>query len=219
MKEESHLYVLVLYGLTCTATCIVAALVKCAFSEEAKFRTEGSTARQVVKAAELTAYTSAWYAISVSLTLFNKWFYSYWRGGFDLPVTSTACHMVVKALIAQWLVSSRLSPYREEPYSISAQDAWITMAPIGLATAGDVVLSNVSFLYITVTLYTIIKSASLIWILVWGILLKLEVCSARLCITCTSISLGLCLASYGETRLSLLGAALVLMAGCLGGMR
>jgi len=100
--------------------------------------------------ADIVTYTAAWYAVAVSLTLFNKWFYSYWRGGFDLPISSTACHMVVKAIIARVLVSNRCSPYFEEPYPLTLREQLLVIAPIGLATAGDVVLSNMSFLYITV---------------------------------------------------------------------
>ena len=35
--------------------------------------------------------------------------------------------------------------------------------PIGIATAGDILLSNLSFTYATVSFYTIVKSGSLIW--------------------------------------------------------
>lgn len=97
------------------------------------------------------------------------------------------------------------------------------------------------------TFYTIMKSASLLWILFWGILLRLEKyvdsrlgsstcqratisavqiplaprcrCSVSLCATCTAMSAGLGLASYGATATSLTGAALVLGASCLGGLR
>ncbi len=35
--------------------------------------------------------------------------------------------------------------------------------PIGIATAGDILLSNLSFMYATVSFYTIVKSGSLMW--------------------------------------------------------
>ena len=35
--------------------------------------------------------------------------------------------------------------------------------PIGLATAGDILLSNLSYIVSTVSFYTIVKSGSLIW--------------------------------------------------------
>lgn len=38
-----------------------------------------------------------------------------------------------------------------------------TVIPIGFATAGDILLSNVSFMFATVTFYTIVKSGSLMW--------------------------------------------------------
>ena len=45
---------------------------------------------------------AAWYGISVSFTMFNKWLLRYWHNGaFNLPVTATAVHMGVKWLLAR----------------------------------------------------------------------------------------------------------------------
>jgi solute carrier family 35, member C2 len=124
--------------------------------------------------ADLILYIAAWYAISVSLTLFNKWFYTLWMGGFDLPLSATACHMVVKAILAKTLISSHYSPFQEPHLEMGEKEKLFLVIPIGLATAADIVFSNFSFLYITVTLYTILKSASLLWLLFWGVLFMLE---------------------------------------------
>lgn len=218
MKEENHLYVLGLYGAACSLVSLVALCLRSWFVEQAKFRTDLSQHR-LIRAVNVVIVASVYYAISVYLTLFNKWFYSYWRGGFNLPISATACHMIVKAIVAHCLVSSRLSPYYEEPYDLHLRDTVLIIAPIGMATAGDVVLSNVSFTYITVSLYTVVKSGSLLWILFWGVLLGLEVCSARLAAICAAVSVGLGLASYTATPVSWVGVALVLGAGGLGGLR
>ena len=37
------------------------------------------------------------------------------------------------------------------------------VVPIGVATAGDILLSNLSYIVSTVSFYTIVKSGSLIW--------------------------------------------------------
>jgi solute carrier family 35 protein C2 len=169
--------------------------------------------------AEIVMYVAAWFAISVSLTLTNKWFFSFWHGGFDLPVSSTALQMVIKAVLAHVLINCHSSPWREEPYPLNFRKTLILTAPIGLATAADITLSNFSFLFITVTLYTIVKSGSLLWLLFWGVVLRLEECSVKLMGICFTMSIGLALASYGATRVSLLGIVLVLMASCVGGLR
>jgi hypothetical protein len=44
-------------------------------------------------------------------------------------------------------------------------------------------------------------------------------CTAELSVVCIAISAGLALTSWGETSVSLFGAALVLLAGCMGGLR
>lgn len=37
------------------------------------------------------------------------------------------------------------------------------IVPVGIATAGDILLSNKSLEFITMTFYTIVKSGSLMW--------------------------------------------------------
>jgi hypothetical protein len=172
--EEVRLYVMGLYVLVCAIVGVVAWVVRQTISKQAKFRSDAANAHRLVRVADLLAHTAVWFATSVSLSLFNKWFYSYWRGGFDLPVSATAAHMCVKAALAQWLVSSRFSPLKEEPYPLLWRDTILVVIPVALATAGDVALSNAAFLFITVTLYTIIKSASLLWIFFWGRIFGLE---------------------------------------------
>mmetsp|Transcript_19016 Transcript_19016/g.24810 ORF Transcript_19016/g.24810 Transcript_19016/m.24810 type:complete len:408 (-) Transcript_19016:134-1357(-) len=214
MEENSHLQVLAVYGVICLIVAILAAISKPIYGAY----TNGPVIH-FNQIADLVMFTAFWYAVSVSLTLFNKWFYTFWEGGFDLPLSATACHMVVKAVLAQSLIASRCSPLKEEHIDLSWKETIVIVAPIGFATAGDIVLSNFSFLYITVTLYTILKSASLLWILFWGVLFLLEKCSMKLSLVCIAVSVGLGLASYSETHVSKVGIILVLLAGCLGGLR
>mmetsp|Transcript_38110 Transcript_38110/g.75340 ORF Transcript_38110/g.75340 Transcript_38110/m.75340 type:complete len:427 (-) Transcript_38110:330-1610(-) len=217
--DEVHLYIIEAYILICMALSAIAWSWRRMLAKQAKFRTDVAQARYLVQVADLICYTAIWFAISVSLSVFNKYFFSYWRGGFDCPASATAAHMCIKTAVAKWLISSRWSPYREEAYPLSWRDTALVVVPIALATAGDVALSNTAFLFISVTLYTIIKSSSLLWILFWALIFGLEKCSFALIGVCVAISFGLACASYGATPVSLIGTALVLGAGALGGLR
>ena len=48
-------------------------------------------------------------------------------------------------------------------------------------------LSNVSFKFVTVTFYTIVKSSTLVWILLWAVLFKIEKPNWAIAITVTVI--------------------------------
>ena len=59
-------------------------------------------------------YFMLWYLISISLTLYIKWFLKEWKTtGFPFPITMTTVHMIVKLLLSR-LVACRI---RIQPYS------------------------------------------------------------------------------------------------------
>lgn len=93
------------------------------------------------------------------------------------------------------------------------------VASIGVVTALDVALSNVSLMYITLTLYTVMKSSVLVWTYIFSILLQLDTFRWDLfcCVVC--ICVGLALAVVSATDYSLLGIVIVLFASACGGMR
>ena len=218
---EVNMWELTIYAAVCLLVASCAMGARRVVRIHSRYRTaHKERAAAFIEAADVLVCVCCWYAVSVSLTIFNKWLYSIWRGGtFSLPVTATAMHMVVKAFTAQWLISSRWSPFQEDSYVLSAQVTCLLIVPIGLATAADIALSNASFLFITVTLYTVLKSGTLLWILLWGICLRLESCSWLLCLVCVSVSGGMAMASYSDTAVSATAAAHVRAAGCLAGKR
>lgn len=89
----------------------------------------------------------------------------------------------------------------------------------GFMTALDVAASNMSFLFITVAFYTMLKSASLIFILVFGLLLRMEQCSLGIAGTVLLIAFGIFITSYGETEFDATGFWLVLSSEVFAAMR
>lgn len=94
-----------------------------------------------------------------------------------------------------------------------------TTIPIGIATAADVALSNMSMRHISVTTYTIVKAGSLIWIYIWGVLLGLEKLRSRTVFILVVITGGIVMATIAPGRSSIFGIALVFTATVLSGMR
>ncbi|RHY36120.1 hypothetical protein DYB30_010910 [Aphanomyces astaci] len=128
-----------------------------------------------------------WYAMSISMTLFNKWFVKVWHGGFPFVFTMGAIH--------------------------------ILCVPIGLFTGADIVMSNMSLRYITVSFFTIVKSGGNVWNLLFSIALGLQHLSPSLFIVVVVICVGIGLASYGTIHFVVIGFVLVLSASILGTLR
>ncbi|XP_066479898.1 solute carrier family 35 member C2 [Tiliqua scincoides] len=93
------------------------------------------------------------------------------------------------------------------------------VGPAALSTALDVGLSNWSFLYITISLYTMTKSSAILFILFFSLIFKLEELRAVLVLVVLLIAGGLFLFTYKATQFDIEGFALVLGASFLGGIR
>lgn len=90
--------------------------------------------------------------------------------------------------------------------------------PVGITTALDVAASNASYLYVSIPFYTVVKSSTILFVLFFSILYRLQPFKLSLIAVATLISGGVALAVYGEkAEFSLLGLGLVLGASCVGG--
>ena len=75
------------------------------------------------------------------------------------PLLITSFHIGIKALLAQSLLTAARPQHpATHTYAVCAQ-----IVPVGLATALDIGLSNMSLQFVSVTMYTIIKSSSPLW--------------------------------------------------------
>ena len=145
-------------------------------------------------AVRLSAGAVGWYLSSVTLTLFNKWILGYWVPSFQFPLAMTLCHMVLKGVIAATWICVRRVPL---PH-ISLRDFLVQACPIGASTGLDIALSNLSFLFVTVSFYTMVKPLGLLFTLLLAFLLRLETPSAGLIATVLAIFVGVLLASLGQ---------------------
>lgn len=88
-----------------------------------------------------------------------------------------------------------------------------------MATSLDIGLSNLSLKLITLSFYTMCKSSSLIFVLFFAFLFRLEAPSLRLILVIALITAGVLLMVFTTTTFSLTGLTLVLSASFLGGLR
>ncbi|CAI5714818.1 unnamed protein product [Peronospora destructor] len=176
----------------------------------------------VLHALDVSLFVILWYAISIGMTLFNKWFLRVWAGsGYPFATSMTCINMFVKCLLSR--VINRCSSDRCNgngammvlPFDIY----WKLAVPIGVCTALDIMLSNMSLFYITVTFYTIVKSGGNVWNLLFSIYLGHQRPSWPLVAVIVLISSGIALASYGSAHFVLDGFVLVLAASVIGTLR
>lgn len=93
------------------------------------------------------------------------------------------------------------------------------MSAVGIVSALDIGLSNWSYQFITVLLYTMTKSSSVIFILCFSILFGLERARPSLAAVVMFIASGLFMLTYRSTSFNMIGFLMVLGASLLGGIR
>lgn len=218
--DATHLVTLGAYAALTFSSAVLAWVVARWLKQSSRYRPSFRKKGGAIATVEVVANVCAWYGTSVTLTLFNKWFLTFYRGdGFAFPMTATAGHMVIKATLSRALLRGRCSPWRVAIDPLELPVLFRVIVPIGVSTALDIMLSNLSFRFVTVSFYTIIKAGSLLWILLWALVLGLEQFSLTLVGVCVVVSLGLACASYAETAFSTFGLVVLLGASCCAGIR
>ncbi|KAG7292430.1 hypothetical protein NEMBOFW57_002465 [Staphylotrichum longicolle] len=123
-------------------------------------------------------------------------------------------------LIGLWsdLGQSRHEPEPERP--IMTKMFYLTrIGPCGVATGLDIGLGNTSLQFITLTFYTMCKSSSLAFVLLFAFLFRLEVPTWKLVAIIATMTLGVVMMVAGEVEFKLGGFVLVIAAAFFSGFR
>nr|XP_036862131.1 solute carrier family 35 member C2 isoform X1 [Manis javanica]XP_036862132.1 solute carrier family 35 member C2 isoform X1 [Manis javanica]XP_036862133.1 solute carrier family 35 member C2 isoform X1 [Manis javanica] len=156
-----------------------------------------------------------YYCFSIGITFYNKWL----TKSFHFPLFMTMLHLAVIFLFSALSRALVQCSSHRARVVLSWTDYLRRVAPTALATALDVGLSNWSFLYITVSLYTMTKSSAVLFILIFSLIFKLEELRAALVLVVLLIAGGLFMFTYKSTQFNVEGFALVLGASFIGGIR
>jgi solute carrier family 35 protein C2 len=169
---------------------------------------------RAIEILDVARFIVSWYAISISMTMFNKYLFVHWKGGFNFPILVSTLHVAIKLVLSRiavlWSTDRQPVPWRL--YLLQA-------VPIGFCTGIDIALSNAAFLFVSVHFYTICKSGSVVWVLFFSLLFGLQKFRLKLIGVVLLIALGIGTASFGETHFVLNGFLLVMAAGLAGGFR
>ncbi|KAG2202188.1 hypothetical protein INT47_002107 [Mucor saturninus] len=158
-----------------------------------------------------------WYTFATILSVYNKWMFSAEHYGFGYPLFVTSVHMIVQFTFSgtSLLIVPSLRPTKRP----SVSDYIYKVLPCALATSLDIGLSNLSLKTITLSFYTMCKSSTLAFVLLFAFLFKLEKPSWKLILIIVIITAGVVLMVSDETDFNLIGFVQVMAASAFGGLR
>lgn len=150
----------------------------------------------------------SWFSLSMVLSIYNKWMFSSHdnRNGtknlnFPFPLFTTSGHMLVQ-FIGSYIVLTLIPRFRPpKDHSLSIKDYTTRIGPCGVATGLDIGFSNASLKTITLAFYTMCKSSSLAFVLLFAFLFRLESPRLSLVGVIAIITVGVVLMVATETRL------------------
>ena len=159
----------------------------------------------------ISGVTFLWYSVSISLTIYNKWLLNELYGGFKYPLLTTTMHMFIKYLLSRiWYICF----YRRIQLNNSGTSTTTSINTInsnnnitlriiaiciGISTAADVAFSNESIIYLSITMFTTLKSIVLIFTFIWSIILQVEEFNWKILGAVICIVLGVGIAVFSAT--------------------
>ncbi|RUP45224.1 hypothetical protein BC936DRAFT_148460 [Jimgerdemannia flammicorona] len=105
------------------------------------------------------------------------------------------------------------------PIPLPSPSSSSLQVPCGLAAALEICTANASLVYITLSFYTMVKSSTPIWVLVFAFAFGLERPRLQLIFIIVVMVAGVILTVAGETAFNLTGFVLVLIAAVVSGLR
>lgn len=165
-----------------------------------------------------TLFIASWYLFATVLSIYNKWMFSPNLFGFPGPLFVTTLHMFVQFSLAALIRA--LWPHHFKPKARPTPSDYLKKAaPTAVTTSLDIGFSNLSMKTITLSFYTMCKSSSLIFVLAFAFLFRLETFSFRLIGVIFLIFCGVLLMVATESHFVLGGFILVVSASALSGLR
>uniref|UniRef100_A0A8C1TC71 Collagen alpha-1(XX) chain n=1 Tax=Cyprinus carpio TaxID=7962 RepID=A0A8C1TC71_CYPCA len=156
-----------------------------------------------------------YYVFSIGITFYNKWL----MRDFHFPLFMTLLHLVIIFSFST-LTRFAMQCWTGKPRVTLPWKVYLSkVAPTALATALDIGLSNWSFLFITISLYTMTKSSAVLFILFFSLVFKLEEPNPFLILVVLLIASGLFMFTLKSTQFNLEGFIMVLLASFIGGIR
>ncbi|KAG0244797.1 Triose-phosphate Transporter [Actinomortierella wolfii] len=169
------------------------------------------------------SYIAAWYFFSTALSIYNKNLMGKDNWNFNLPLfvssIHTGLHFVITACLMHFWPNTFDATQSGKGGRITMHSYVTKVVPCAVAAALEICMANASLMYITLSFYTMIKSSTPIWVLLFAFLFRLEKPRPSLILIIFVIVIGVVLTVAGETQFDPTGFILVLMAAVMSGLR
>ncbi|XP_030385186.1 solute carrier family 35 member C2 isoform X2 [Scaptodrosophila lebanonensis] len=153
--------------------------------------------------------------LSITLTFYQKDIIK----KLKFPLTIVTYHLIVKFMLASMVRSLYKLRVGKSRVQLDWRVALRKMAPTGIASGIDIGFSNWGLELVPISLYTMTKSSTIVFILLFAILLGLERKSWYLVFVVGLIAAGLFMFTYKSTQFNALGFFFLLFASLSSGVR
>ncbi|KAF9584380.1 Triose-phosphate Transporter [Lunasporangiospora selenospora] len=168
-------------------------------------------------------YIATWYFFSTALSIYNKTLMGKDNWNFNMPLFVSSIHAGLHYVITACLM--HFFPHifdatRSGKGGRLTIHSYVTqVVPCAVAAALEICMANASLMYITLSFYTMIKSSTPIWVLVFAFFFRLEKPKMSLILIIAVIVFGVFLTVEGEAQFDMTGFVLVLCASIMSGLR
>ncbi|XP_075159735.1 solute carrier family 35 member C2 isoform X2 [Haematobia irritans] len=153
--------------------------------------------------------------LSICLTFYQKALIK----ELKFPLSIVLYHLVIKLAMASCVRAIYKCIVGKSRIQLDWRVSIRKMAPTGVASGIDIGFSNWGLELVPISLYTMTKSSTIVFILIFAILLGLEKKSWSLVFIVSLIALGLFMFTYKSTQFHTLGFIFILVASLSGGVR
>ncbi|EMR10897.1 hypothetical protein PNEG_01043 [Pneumocystis murina B123] len=164
------------------------------------------------------AFMFSWFFFSILLSMYNKWLFSEKHLNFTLPLFAGCVHIVIEYCFS--IIIMKLFPQFRPPInSFEMIDNLTKVIPCGVATSLEIGFSNASLKTISLSLYTMYKSSSLGFVLLFSFIFGLEKMHASLIVVIVIIMIGAVMMASTQTEFVFQGFIMVTVASAFGGLK
>lgn len=163
---------------------------------------------------------SGWFVFSALLSSYNKYVFGGDHLKFPCPLLLTSIHFGMQWIFSAFLCYFFPVFFGGDRLQTMTWDQWLRVSlPCGFVTSGDIGLSNLSLVTITITFYTMVKASTPVFVLGWAYIFGIERITWPLILVVAIIATGEFLTVVGEVNFDVAGFFLCLSASMLSGAR
>ncbi|KAL9701374.1 hypothetical protein quinque_004815 [Culex quinquefasciatus] len=156
-----------------------------------------------------------YFTLSIGLTFYQRLLLQ----KFKFPLMVVVYHLCIKLVLSGMVRAVMRCATKRKRIQLDWRTSLRKILPTGLASGIDIGFSNWGLELVQISLYTMTKSTTIVFILIFAILLKLEKKSWSLGAIVIMISGGLFLFTYKSTHFDALGFSFLLFASLSSGIR